>query len=400
LVYALVELQAPGVTEESAPSALNVSLVLDCSTSMKGDRIETVKVTAIEIIRKLRPQDILSIVTFSDRAAVLLPAGPRSDVRKVEISIHMLGTGGGTEIYQGLKAGYDEVQKCATSSSVNHIILLTDGHTYGDEAQCLSLAKIAQEQGIGISGLGVGSEWNDALLDQLAGSTGGSTVYIARDQDIKRFLEQKFYRLGQIYANSVSHRFKREPGVELQYAFRLQPEPGCLELNQEDGQWALEIGNISMDLSLSFILEFQINPIPTDAAEVTLADGRLTMDILSTLAVGNTRRLTLARLVCSATEPEMPPAVIIQALSRLTLYRMQERARQDISADNIPEATRRLKSLAMHLFSQGEYDLVCTVLQEVQYVQQTHALSATGGKHMKYGTRNLLLPASIEDGQP
>ena len=52
------------------------------------------------------------------------------------------------------------------------------------------------------------------------------------------------------------------------------------------------------------------------------------------------------------------------------------------------------------LFSQGEYDLVCTVLQVVQYVRQTHALNATGGKHMKYGTRNLLLPTSIEDGQP
>ena len=224
MVYALLELQAPGVTEESAPSALNVSLVLDFSTSMKGDRIETVKVTAIEIIRKLRPQDILSIVIFSDRAAVLLPAGPRSDVRKVETSIHMLNTGGGTEIYQGLKSDHYEVQKCAMSSSVNHNILLTGGHTYSDEAQCLSMAKIAQEQGIGISGLGVGSEWNDAFLDQLAGSTGGSTVYIARDQDIKRFLKQKFYRLDQIYANSVSYRFNREPEVELQYAFCLQPE--------------------------------------------------------------------------------------------------------------------------------------------------------------------------------
>lgn len=75
LVYDLVELHAPEMTEESAPSALNVSLVLDCSTSMKGNRIETVKVTAIEIIRKLRLQDILSIVTNSDRAAVLLPSG-------------------------------------------------------------------------------------------------------------------------------------------------------------------------------------------------------------------------------------------------------------------------------------------------------------------------------------
>ena len=45
-----------------------------------------------------------------------------------------------------------------------NVTLLTDGHTYGDEAQCLSLAKIAQEQGIGFSGLGVRSEWNDAFM--------------------------------------------------------------------------------------------------------------------------------------------------------------------------------------------------------------------------------------------
>jgi Ca-activated chloride channel family protein len=126
-----------------------------------------------------------------------------------------------------------------------------------------------------------------------------------------------------------------------------------------------------MDPSLNFMLEFLINPIPADAAELTLADGRLTMEILSTSEVDYSRRLTLARLACSEIGPEteMPPNVILQALSRLSLYRIQERARQDIYVDNIPEATRRLKSLAKHLYGQGEYELARTVLHEVQYVQ-------------------------------
>lgn len=155
-----------------------------------------------------------------------------------------------------------------------------------------------------------------------------------------------------------------------------------------------------MDLSLNFMLEFLINPIPADAAELTLADRRLTMEILSTSEVDYSRRLTLARLACSeiGPEPEISAAVILQALLRLSLYRIQERARQDISTDNIPEANRRLKSLAKHLYTQGEYELARTVLHGVQYAQQTHALRATGGKHMKYGTHSLLLPASIEDG--
>lgn len=106
------------------------------------------------------------------------------------------------------------------ASSVEDIFLLTDGRTYGDGVQYLSLVIIEKMQGIGISSLGIGSEWDDTFLDQLAGSTGGSTVDITKDQDIQRFLEQKFYRLSQIYADSVSYRIKKKSGVEFQYAFR------------------------------------------------------------------------------------------------------------------------------------------------------------------------------------
>jgi len=279
--------------------------------------------------------------------------------------------------------------------------LLTDGQTYGDEAKCLALAKQANEQYIGISGLGIGSEWNDIFMDQLVSTTGGSSVYIARDEDIKGFLEHEFFRLYQVYANSVCYRYKHQPGVELQYAFRLQPEPARLSITHEAGEDVLEIGSLPIDLPLNFLLEFLVQPISGEVDTLTLMDGRFKMSILPEGLEDYSRRQTLelpARMAQAGDNrtASVPPA-IVQALSRLTLYRMQEQARQDLSNGDIPQAAQRLKSLATHLYAHGENELAQTALREAKNVQQKHALSPTGGKSIKYGTRSLMLPAMIED---
>jgi Ca-activated chloride channel homolog len=63
--------------------------------------------------------------------------------------------------FRGLQAGFNEIQRNLGQERIDHIILLTDGHTYGDEQQCISLAEQAATQGIGISAMGIGKEWND-----------------------------------------------------------------------------------------------------------------------------------------------------------------------------------------------------------------------------------------------
>ena len=74
MLYVILELQAPAETRQAPAPPLNVALVLDRSTSMKGEKMDVVKATAIQVLRGLRPQDILSVVTFSDRAEVIIPA--------------------------------------------------------------------------------------------------------------------------------------------------------------------------------------------------------------------------------------------------------------------------------------------------------------------------------------
>src|SRR5512138_1665635 len=270
MLYLILELEAPMEARQSPAPPLNVCLVLDRSTSMKGEKMDVVKAAAIQVLRNLRPQDILSVVTFSDRAEVVIPAAYYQQERsRLEAKIQMVRPSGATEIYQGLEAGVKEVMRSLDSRRVNHVILLTDGHTYGDEQQCLALASKLAEHGIGISGMGIGEEWNDIFLDILSTRTGGSSAYIAQPQDIKRLLLEKFNALVQTYAEDVTLDTRFIEGVELTYAFRLQPDPSPLALGED----TLHLGSILQEISTQVIFEYMIHPKAVKSASVAVLDG-------------------------------------------------------------------------------------------------------------------------------
>ena len=386
MIYFILELGAPDEARASPSPPLNVCLVLDRSTSMQGEKMDIVKATAIQVLRNLRQQDILSVVTFSDRAEVIIPASYLQDKSRSEAKIQMIQPSGATEIYQGLEAGVKEVMRSLDARRVNHIILLTDGHTYGDEQQCLTLASRLAEHGIGISAMGIGQEWNDIFLDVLSTRTGGSSAYIARPQDIKRLLLEKFDALALTYAEDVSLELKKIEDVELTYAFRLQPDPSPIAL----GENSLHLGSILQDSNTQVIFEYMIHPKAVKSETLALLDGTLKVSVASQVIPVPPLRLRLNRPVSESPEAEPPPPKIVQALSRLMLYRMQERARKDLEVGNVDSATRQLQVLASNLLTQGERGLAQTILLEVDHLQKQNSLTIEGSKKIKYGTRSLI----------
>jgi Ca-activated chloride channel family protein len=83
-------------------------------------------------------------------------------------------------------------------------------------------------------------------------------------------------------------------------------------------------------------------------------------------------------------------------MSKLTLYRMQEKVRNEVTSGEVDKATRHLQYIATHLLSRGDRELAHTVLVEAEHIQQSHQFSKDGDKRIKYGTRSLLLPAGPE----
>ncbi|RLD04781.1 MAG: hypothetical protein DRI32_05110 [Chloroflexi bacterium] len=347
-----------------------------------------VKAAAIHLIRSLRQQDILSVVTFSDRAQVLIPASLQLDRGRMETKIRMILPSGGTEIFQGLQAGIAEVRKNFSVERVNHVILLTDGDTYGDEEESMLAAEESANYGIGISGLGIGKDWNDDFLDELASKAGSSSSYIAHPQEIQAFLEEKFKQLAKVFAENLELKVETSPHVELSYIFRLQPNAAHLPLENP-----LQLGIILRDQPLSLLFEFTVSPSAVIDDVANLLRGSLKFEIPSQALPSQPMRIRVFREVTEIASLEPPSPTLVHALANLNLFRMQERAQEEVSEGKYNEASRRLQHLATHLLSHGERSMAKTVLLEAENLQKQQSFSEEGRKNIKYGTRALLLPA-------
>jgi Ca-activated chloride channel family protein len=385
LIYALLEVSHPQATMDLLEPTYNFCLVLDKSTSMQGRNMDLVKAAALEIMRRMKPGDYFSLVAFSDRAEQLIPASQSEELHRLETRIHMLQPSGGTEIFTGLDMGYQEVLKNLPRARLNHIILLTDGRTYGDEDACRQLANRAATQGIGISCLGIGSEWNDAFMDELVSITGGGCIYISEPRDIKKGLLERFEWLSRISIPDVQLNFTIPSGIVLCKAFRILPDSG--ELKNES---PIILGSILKDASLKILMEFVVHPQEKRIDRVILLDGEITYPQINFNLMTYPEPVHWEREMGEENGGEVPPPAIMDALNNLRFYQLQELARLVAGEGDYTKASDHMHQLASHLLTRGEHEMARTALLEADLIQSNKAFSSRGRKAIKYGTRALI----------
>jgi Ca-activated chloride channel family protein len=386
VIYYLVDIR-PLVAMNLPDPPLNVCLVIDRSNSMQGPRLDQVKSAVSQIVENLSQQDVFSVVSFSDRAEVVIPAQNCTNKPAILSKVSGLNAGGGTEILQGLLTGLLEMQRNLTPSAVNHLILFTDGRTYGDEDNCLLLATLAEGDGITVSGLGIGDEWNDSFLDQLAGATGGESHYISSPSIVTRLLTQQVRGMGGTIAQRLRLQVTCDPGVKLRSAFKVQPEAQPVPIDLQP----LRIGSLRRDQPVSILLEFLVRT-PASGEMQNLARLSVISDIVSLGRIDDRFISDVVIRVYDKPESVTPPLAIVSALDKLTLYKLQEKAWAAVEEGDVRAATSRLQTLASRLLADGQQELANVALAEVSRLNQTRQVSAEARKKIKYGTRALIAP--------
>ncbi len=394
-VYCLVDFEAVERFKTRSAPTMNICLIIDRSNSMKGKRLETVKLAVLELLKRFKKADTLSIVVFGDRSEVLFPASQEKDEKRISALVKTIHVAGGTEIYRGLQTGYEEILKNFDGSKrslINHMIILTDGQTYGDEQDCLALADEAARKNIHITSLGIGTKWNDQLLDEISSRSGGSSYYIARTQDIQKFIQQKFDLLMEIYAENVTLKLESAEDVEIISVIRLQPEPTIFQNPN-----VINLGTLLNSKQTTLLIEFLVTDIPHNRSRQELAKGTLDYLLASTSGNKRQKQISFSRLIGDNQHNEKTPDRIMQALSQVNIFKMQERARQEVREGKIEAASKRLQNIVTQLSEMGDVgaqDLANTILIEIDRIRISHQLSPEGEKGIKYGTRSLLLPPS------
>lgn len=371
---------------------LNLTLVLDRSKSMKGIRLDKLKIAAHQIIESLSAEDRLALVSFSDRAEVLIPAAPVIDTIALRAQVNLMRADGGTEIFHGLQAGIDECRKHLSDRFVNHVVLLTDGRTFGDEERALELANQAAAEGIGISAMGIGEEWNDEFLDALASCTGGTSTYVTSPTAVVRFLNERVRSLGDTLVERLKLCVAPDADIVLESLFKLQPNPQPMDTSPQP----VPLGLLEFNRTLMCLVQLQMPPgkrtgfrtvARIDVTGNVLIAERRDYKVLSDISVE----------IASNPPPEDPPLPILDALGKLTLYRIQEKAQQSLQKGNAAEATRRLENLATRLLASGQDELAQMAIIEARRVASTSLLSEEGRKTLKFGTRRLLSQPDPQD---
>ncbi len=397
VVYMLAEIFPDARANEHKSqneARLNLTLVLDRSNSMQGIRLEKVKVAAHQIIDQMREDDVLSIVSFNDRAEVVIEATTVRERSTLKARVSMMSAFGGTEIGQGLKLGLEQNRKFLAPRLVNHIIMLTDGHTYGDQDFTLGLAREAADAGISISAMGLGQEWNDKFMDSIASATGGSTSYINSAGGVVRFLNDRVRGLANTFAERVTLSVAPDPDIKLESAFRLLPDPQPLDAESH----IIPLGGLQYNRSIVTLLQFEL-PVDLKLGFRTIARLSVTGDIFPN---DFQRFKSINDMSLEVTDTQVeddPPQVILDALGKLTLYRMQEQAQAALERGDVGEATRRLENLATRLFELGHGELGQQAQAEAQQVAFTGDFTDKGRKRLVHQTRYLLSDSGPEENE-
>jgi Ca-activated chloride channel family protein len=386
LFYLLLDIFPTKELDSDLLPPVNICLVIDKSTSMQGELLNKIKLETINMVKLLRPKDKISVVAFSDFSEIVIPLTNVSDIGNQISKLQSLQAAGATEIYKGLLEGYQTLNNDDDNNAVKQLILITDGHTYGDEEDCIALIEEATKKGISFQAIGIGTAWNDQFLDELTKISGGETLFVSDAKEMYNSLINKLKNAGILYAVGVKIEFLTDPRINLEYAFRLSPDLSQLNLNT-----SIQLGNLYIGKHLRVIFEFKINELEESTSELRMTFGTVKFNIPSNKIKKTRLFFDFRKPVVAKISREIPPSIIIDALSKLTLYRIQEKASIEVQAGDIANATKHLHHVATHLLAKGDRNLAHTVLEEAENLQTQKNFSEMGKKKIKYGTRSLLM---------
>jgi Ca-activated chloride channel family protein len=217
----MVKLQAKRPVEKDLPPS-NLVFLVDVSGSMNmPDKLPLVQQSMEKLVRKMRPVDRMSIVTYAGAAGVALNPTTGEEKDKILKAVHSLQSGGGTAGSEGIKTAYKLAQEHFLKEGNNRVILATDGDFNVGVTNQDELVKLIEEKrttGIYLSVLGFGKgNLNDAMMEQVADHGNGNYGYVDSEKEADRIFDAEFAGTMFTIAKDVKLQVKFDSTVVEKY---------------------------------------------------------------------------------------------------------------------------------------------------------------------------------------
>ena len=344
--YALIKL-IPAGTEASKPLDLNLALVLDVSGSMYEEdgtgisRLKRIQDAAISAINNLKPDDTISIVAFAHNAQVVLPPTKLAEKDKIVDVINRIDKfdvdPGGTAMDQGIGFGLGEVDKHAGAGTLTQLVVLTDGETSGETA-CRQLAEQAGQKKIRFNVIGVGTEWNQGLIKDLARLAHGDWGYIDVNDasSADRVFARHFEALAAKGFLNVEMHLRAMKDIKIKRVRMVVPEIKELPVNEtEERHLVSQVGTLERDKPTRYILDLSLPKRPD--GKFRIADIEITFD------PGTGQRETTGTYPLEVTysaQQGYVNAEVARHIDEVQLFELNKNLQQAISTNDQAEVQR------------------------------------------------------------
>ncbi len=388
LAYLLVEARPTGATV-NVQMPVNLSMVLDRSGSMSGEKLKNMKQAVKMVLDMLQPQDLVSLIIFDDNVDVLAASQPAGNKAQLKQLVDGIKDRGGTEMSKGLKAGLAEIKKGLAPGRVSRIVLLTDGQTYGDEKQCKDLGAAAGRDGVSISAFGLGTDWNSALLDAIGQASGGHADFIDQPDKVQVEFARALQSMQGTVVNNSQLLLRLVQGIGARRVWKVVPLIQALSpktISERDVQVGL--GDIEKDSGTAILLELMLPARP--AGNYRIAQAEVSYDVPAAHLTGErVRSDVLMNFTADAALLAQYDPRVMNLVEKVTVFNLQTRALDEASAGNVAGATQKLRAAATRLLEMGETDLAAAAESEAKRLEQGQGMSDAGTKKLQYQTRKL-----------
>jgi Ca-activated chloride channel family protein len=288
-----------------------------------------------------------------------------------------------------MEAGIIELRKqmgqigSGQGAQVNRLVLLTDGITE-KEKRCLEQADQAARVGIPVTALGIGNDWNDKLMQQIGSRSNGDSDYIAAPEEIRSHFAHAVQQMQSVVVQRANLRVRPALGIEVRSIYRVVPLIGRLDpARGSDRSAAVHLGDLDRDNGQTLLVELVVPSRPPGAYRI--AQVEVEYDMAQSGLSG--QRVGMDVLINYTHDPNavpMPDPRVMNIVEKVSAFKLQTRALEDLEAGNIPAATKKLQGALTHLLNQGDNELAAIVQKELSNLEKGQAMTPEGRKTIRF----------------
>jgi Ca-activated chloride channel family protein len=256
----------------------NICLVLDCSGSMQGEKVEAAIDAAKRIVDIVDERHRISLVGFALSSRVIVDNAQATpdgrDAIKAKVDRLRQLVGGNTYLGSGIRAGADVVKRFVADAAI--LVLLSDGAA-DDKSEALAQTLRASELGVQLFAVGIGDDYEADHLRKLVTPSSGAVLAPGHLDQLAATFGELVARVESFVATNAQLVVTLGERVRARQVYRTLPQPAFVGDVSAEREVDIRVGNVERGQTHAFLLAMVAPPHTDPMLEVARAT--LTFDV-------------------------------------------------------------------------------------------------------------------------